>query len=38
MPHKDLISKRLLKRLLIGFGTQLFKLELDIAEAEGASE
>ena len=32
MPHKDLISKRLLKRLLIGFGTQLFKL--DIAEAE----
>ena len=32
MSQKDLISKRLLKRLLIGFGTQLFKL--DIAEAE----
>ena len=32
MADKDLISKKLLKRLLVDFGTQLFKL--DIAEAE----
>ena len=32
MPDKDLISKQLLKRLLIDFGTRLFKL--DIVEAE----
>ena len=32
MNDKDLISKQLLKRLLVGFGTQLFKL--DIVEAE----
>ena len=32
MPDKDLISKQLLKRLLVGFGTRLFKL--DIVEAE----
>ena len=32
MPTKDIISKRLLKRLLIDFGTQLFKL--DIVEAD----
>ena len=32
MSSKDLISKQLLKRLLVDFGTQLFKL--DIAEAE----
>ena len=32
MPAKDLISKQLLKRLLVDFGTQLF--ELDIVDAE----
>ena len=32
MPNKDLISKQILKRLLVEFGTQLFKL--DIIEAE----
>ena len=32
MPEKDLISKQLLQRLLIGFGTRLF--DLDIVEAE----
>ena len=32
MPTKDIISKRLLKRLLVDFGTQLFKL--DIVEAD----
>ena len=32
MPDKDLISKQLLKRLLVDFGTRLFKL--DIVEAE----
>ena len=32
MPSKDLISKQILKRLLVEFGTQLFKL--DIIEAE----
>ena len=32
MPDKDLISKQLLQRLLIGFGTRLF--DLDIVEAE----
>ena len=32
MPDKDLISKQLLKRLLVGFSNQLFKL--DITEAE----
>ena len=32
MPDKDLISKQLLQRLLVGFGNRLFKL--DITEAE----
>ena len=32
MPEKDLISKQLLQRLLVGFGNRLFNL--DIAEAE----
>ena len=32
MPDKDIVSKQLVKRLLVGFGIRLF--ELDIAEAE----
>ena len=32
MPNKDLISKKILKRLLVEFSTQLFELKIVDAE------